>query len=182
MLIRFAIHVAVAFSTVVLLAQAPSLRPSTNPDTPGLQASSAAISSNAIETPHLSVKTSVGDHAAAPGARIPLFVDVAPKPKMHVYSPGQKDYISIALTLEPNPAFKAHAAVYPAAEKFFFEPLKETQLVYSKPFRIVQDVTLASGKRPDGPLTIKGKLRYQACDDQVCYLPKDLALEWTLVN
>ena len=33
-----------------------------------------------------------------------------------------------------------------------------------------------------GPLTIKGKLRYQACDDRVCYLPKDLALEWTFVN
>jgi hypothetical protein len=178
--IRLVLCVAAALSTVVLLAQAPSRQPATNPDKPGLQASSAPISLNAIETPHLSVKTSVGDRAAAPGARISLFVDVSPKPKMHVYSPGQKDYISNALTLESNPAFKAHAAVYPAAEKFFFEPLKETQLVYSKPFRIVQDVTLGSGKRQDGPLTIKGKLRYQACDDQVCYLPKDLALEWSV--
>jgi cytochrome c biogenesis DsbD-like protein len=179
--IRLTLCVAAALSTVALLAQAPSQQPSTDLDKPGLQASSAAAPSDPIETPHLSVKTSAGDRAAAPGARISLFVDVSPKPKMHVYSPGQKDYISIALTLEPNAAFKAHAAVYPAAEKFFFEPLKETQLVYSKPFRIVQDVTLASGKRQDGALTIKGKLRYQACDDQVCYLPKDLVLTW-IVN
>ena len=31
---------------------------------------------------------------------------------------------------------------YPKAEKFFFEPLKETQLVYSKPFRITQPIVV----------------------------------------
>ena len=131
-----------------------------------------------IETPHLSVTTSVG-RAASAGARISLFVDVVPKPRMHVYSPEQKDYITIALTLAPDAAFKPHSVVYPKPEKFFFEPLQETQLVYSKPFRIVQDVTMASGTRP---LTIKGTLRYQACDDKVCFLPKDLALAWTILN
>jgi hypothetical protein len=162
----------VAFSIAVVFAQTPS-------QTPMEKAAQQGSAADRIETPHLSVKTSVGDRAAAPGAHISLFVDVVPKPKMHVYSPEQKDYISIALTLEPDPAFKPHPAVYPKAEKFFFEPLKETQLVYSKPFRIVQDVTIAPGAR-QAPLSIKGTLRYQACDDQVCYLPKDLTLKWVV--
>jgi len=161
---RLALLLPVAFSVSMVFAQNPS-------QTPG-------EASDKIETPHLTVTTSVGP--AAQGMRRSLFVDVTPKPKMHVYSPEQKDYIAIALTLAPNPAVKPQPAVYPKPEKFFFEPLQETQLVYSKPFRIVQEVAL--GKRPDGPFTLKGTLRYQACDDKVCYLPKELTLTWTVVN
>jgi len=154
-----------------------------------LQIPDRATSSTAdkTETPHLTVTTSVSDRQVAPGTRFSLYVDVTPKPKMHVYSPEQKDYISIALTLEPDAAFKSHAAVYPKAEKFFFEPLQETQLVYSKPFRVVQDVTVAltpalrqRAAAAGATLTLKGSLRYQACDDKVCYLPKDLPLTWTV--
>jgi hypothetical protein len=158
--------------SVAMFAQTPS-------QSAALRQSSAATK---IETPHLTVTTSIGNSASTPAGRMSLFVDVTPKPRMHVYSPEQKQYIPIALTLETNPAFKSHTPVYPPAEKFFFEPLQETQLVYSKPFRIVQEITLASGKHPDTPLTIKGRLRYQACDDKVCYLPKDLTLEWSVAN
>jgi hypothetical protein len=106
---------------------------------------------------------------------------------MHVYAPEQKDYISISLALEPDESFTARAPVFPKAEKYFFEPLKETQLVFSKPFRIVQDVTLAltpafrERARTEGAtLTIKGTLRYQACDDRVCYLPQNVPVSWTI--
>jgi hypothetical protein len=77
--------------------------------------------------------------------------------------------------------------VFPKPEKYFFAPLKETQLVYSKPFRIVQNVTLAAatalreaGHTPASAVTITGKLRYQACDDTICYFPKDLPVSWTV--
>jgi hypothetical protein len=29
-------------------------------------------------------------------------------------------------------------------------------------------------------ITIRGALEYQACDDQVCFLPKSVPLEWTV--
>ncbi len=32
----------------------------------------------------------------------------------------------------------------------------------------------------NGELKITGKLRYQACDDKICYLPETVPLEWTL--
>ena len=106
---------------------------------------------------------------------------------MHVYAPEQKELIPISLSLEPDASFKAHRPTFPKAEKYFFEPLKETQLVYSKPFRIVQDVTIAAtqatrvlARKNGAALTISGTLRYQACDDQVCYMPQSLPVSWTI--
>jgi DsbC/DsbD-like thiol-disulfide interchange protein len=140
-----------------------------------------------IETPHLTATLSAGSAAVSAGGRVSLFVDVTPKPKMHVYSPQQKELIPISITIEPAPAFRAGAPVFPAPEKYFFAPLKETQLVYSKPFRIVQPLTLASaaalrsaGYAPGSTIAIAGKIRYQACDDAICYLPKEVPVSWTL--
>jgi DsbC/DsbD-like thiol-disulfide interchange protein len=123
------------------------------------------------------VTTSSAGRAAA-GATLSLSIDIAPKPKMHVYAPGEKDGIPVTLTIEPNPAIKVGAPVFPPPQKYYFEPLKLTQLVYSKPFTIVQPVTLAAASSGDRELTIEGSLRYQACDDRVCYLPKRVPLSW----
>ena len=138
-----------------------------------------------VETPHLAITVVPVTSAVAPGARLELVLDVAPKPRMHVYSPQQKDYIPIALTLQPAAAFSIQPAVYPKPEKYVFAPLKETQLVYSKPFRITQPVTIArapalraAGLLPGTALTISGKLRYQACDDAICYMPKEVPVSW----
>jgi hypothetical protein len=146
----------------------------------------AAGETQRLETPHLAVTARSSDSAAAPGTRLSLVIDIAPKPRMHVYAPEQKELIPISLTLDPSDAIKVHPPEYPKSEKYFFAPLAETQFVYSKPFRIVQDVTIAltpalreraaSGER----ITIGGRLRYQACDDKVCYMPQELRLSWTI--
>ena len=67
-------------------------------------------------------------------------------------------------------------AARPKAEQFYFEPLKETQRVYSKPFRITLPITLVQNAAL--PLTIKGTVKYQACDDAICYLPQTIAVSW----
>ena len=137
------------------------------------------------ETPHLTLTTAVAGEAVAPGTRVSLLVDITPKPKMHVYAPQQKDYIPISITLDTNPALTAQRSVFPKPEKLFFAPLKETQLVYSKPFRIVLNVLLAPALRTardvsGGELKATGRIRYQACDDAICYLPKDVPVSWTI--
>ena len=96
---------------------------------------------------------------------------------MHVYAPDQTDYIPIELKIETTPSFRTHAIQYPAAEQFFFAPLKETQRVYSKPFRITLPITLAQSAAV-GPLAIKGTVKYQACDDAICYLPQTINVTW----
>ena len=129
------------------------------------------------ETKHLTLTTSAPPGAVAPGTRVPLVIDVTPKPEMHVYAPEQKELIPISLTLEANRAVKAHAAKFPKPETF--KPLDEEQLVYTKPFRIVQDVTVAA--KASGTITIKGALKYQACDNAICYAPVTVPVSWTVV-
>jgi DsbC/DsbD-like thiol-disulfide interchange protein len=133
------------------------------------------LTAGPVETMHLKVTTSISDKPARAGHSL-LFVDVEPKPTMHVYAPGQDGFIVVTLTLDKDAGFIAATPKFPTPEKLLFEPLKETQLVYSKPFRIVQDITRVK----KGPLTVKGTLRYQACDDKVCFRPTNVPVEWTL--
>jgi hypothetical protein len=150
------------------------------------QSSSATAAVASAETRHLVLRTGASDRSAAPGTRISLRLDIEPKPRMHVYSPEQRDLIPISVTLDPSDAIKVHPPKFPKSEKYFFAPLKETQLVYSNRFRILQDVTITltpavrdrAAKREN--LTITGKLRYQACDDKMCYLPQEIPVTWTI--
>jgi DsbC/DsbD-like thiol-disulfide interchange protein len=133
------------------------------------------LPSSVQDTKHLTLKAST---AAVAGKRVTLAVDVTPKPKMHVYAPGQAGYIGVTLTLDANPAVSAAKPKYPAAEKIYLPALKETQLVYAKPFRIAQEVTLRS--TASSSVTITGTLRYQACDDAICYVPTTVPVAWTV--
>ena len=137
-------------------------------------------------TKHLTVATSAPADAVAPGARVSLVVEITPKPNIHVYAPGQKDFIPVSLTLAATDGVRAEAAQFPVAEKLDVKDLGETHLVYSRPFKIVQDVTIASrtpvnraGAR-GASLTVKGTLKYQACDTTICYAPVSVPVTWTI--
>ena len=132
-----------------------------------------------VDTPHLTVTMSASAERVAPGSHVSLFVEVAPKAKMHVYAPEQKAYLPVSLRLEPSPGITARVPVFPRGESFFFAPTKETQIVYSQPFRVELPVDIARG-RPAGPLKLTGTLQYQACDDRVCYVPRKISIAWQL--
>ena len=137
----------------------------------------AAVAPAPIETAHLTAAVSAG---AAKAGKAPLHVDVRPRENMHVYAPGQPGYIAVTLTLDAGaPAAAVGKATFPAGEKYFMAALNETQIVYSRPFRITQDVRVKDGA-PAGPVTITGTLRYQACDDKICYRPVTVPLTWTV--
>jgi DsbC/DsbD-like thiol-disulfide interchange protein len=127
---------------------------------------------------------SASDSVAAVGHRVTLSIRVTPGPKMHVYAPGQKGYIPIALTLTPDAAFSIHPLRFPASTTYHYKPLNETVQVYSAPFTLTQDVTIAltpdtRARATRGEvLTVRGELEYQACDDSVCYRPETIPVEW----
>jgi hypothetical protein len=76
--------------------------------------------------------------------------------------------------------------VYPPSEIFHFKELNERVETYSKPFRLVQDVTILATqdvqKQLAGMSSIKvsGQLEYQACDDKVCYAPTRVPVSFDL--
>ncbi len=79
-----------------------------------------------------------------------------------------------------------HAATYPAAKMLRLEAIGETAPVFEGAFRLLRDVTVARDAtvRPlldaDGKFTMEGALKYQACDDKVCYPPETVPVRWTL--
>jgi DsbC/DsbD-like thiol-disulfide interchange protein len=168
-----------------ILANSPAaIADSGNAGSPQALSSTRPTSARA-ETRHLTLTTSASAREVPQGGRVTLFVDIAPKPKMHVYSPEQKDVIPIALRIEATDGVRSGATTFPKPEKYFFAPLKETQLVYSRPFRLAHEITLdaANGHQAgssDLPIAISGTVRYQACDDAICYLPQTVPVSWQL--
>ena len=133
----------------------------------------------------MKLRLGASDTVAAPGHRITLTLDVIPGPKIHVYAPGQSGYISIALTMNDSPDWKAVAPIFPRATPFV-DPVGERVQVFDKPFRVHQSVTLtltpSMRQRATAreALVVAGSFEYQACDNKVCYRPETIPVQWTL--
>jgi DsbC/DsbD-like thiol-disulfide interchange protein len=120
---------------------------------------------------HLTVAAHVGAVVVSPGATVSLLADITPNPGIHVYAPGSKGYVPIALTIATKKDITPGKIVYPQSETLFFAPLSETVLVYQKPFRLTRPVTLAKSVKPGTTVIITGSVDYQACDDKICLFP-----------
>jgi hypothetical protein len=138
----------------------------------------------AVATPHITMTTSASGApgaAVTPGASVKLFVDVIPDAKIHVYAPGAKDYLPVALEFSAlPPELRAGKLNYPPSKDWYFEPLKEHVPVYQAPFRLTQDITIRSTAKSGQTLTVQGVFKYQACDDTTCYNPVNAPVSWTI--
>jgi hypothetical protein len=137
------------------------------------------------DTMHLTVNTAISTAEVAPGRKLSLSFDITPKRGMHVYAPGKHDYQIIAVKLDPQPWLKVAPTTYPPSEIYYFKELDEKVETYSKPFTLVQDVTVlntAAAKKAlsASPIKLSGRLEYQACDDKVCYAPTKVPVSFAL--
>lgn len=130
------------------------------------------------ETKHLTVSCAASADVLRPGQRIALTLDIDMKANMHVYAPGVQGYIPIEWSIKQSPSYTAHAVDFPKSKILRLEAIDETVPVFDQHFRLVRDVTI--GKVKPGPLVIEGSLKYQACDDRLCYVPQAVPLKWTL--
>jgi len=142
-----------------------------------LAAISAAAQTTA-ETKHLRVTASASAGHVKPGQRISLTLDIELKQDMHVYAPSVEGYIPISWTMAPSDAIIASKVVTPPSKMMRLPAIDETLPVYGGRFKLVRDITIAGNAK--GEVTAAGTLRYQACDDRMCYLPKTVPLTWTL--
>jgi DsbC/DsbD-like thiol-disulfide interchange protein len=110
--------------------------------------------------------------------RVVVSVNVTPAPGIHVYAPGNKDYVPVEVSLVPQPGVTPGKAEYPPSQPLVFGELDEVVQVYAKPFRIRVPIALQAG--PTRPRAVRATLRYQACTDRVCYPPATLPIEVAL--
>ena len=146
----------------------------------------AGTRETSVQAKYLQMKYYATTDLARPDLRLTLVADFVLPPKMHVYTPEVKGYIPVRLTLEDSPYYTAEAAEYPKGNLLMLPAINEIVPVYENQFRITQDVVLAASGvmepllNGDKTVKIRGSLRYQACDDKICYLPETLPMEWTL--
>jgi DsbC/DsbD-like thiol-disulfide interchange protein len=128
---------------------------------------------------HLTLATTASASSAASGGEISLFVDVTPNPGIHVYAPGAKDFLPIALKIDATKGVAIGALTYPKSQTLDLEGLKIP--VYDKPFRLAQRVTLDRSLKKGETVTLTGTVNYQACDDKVCFIPAKVPVRWTIL-
>ncbi|MEZ5285063.1 MAG: cytochrome c biogenesis protein CcdA [Vicinamibacterales bacterium] len=101
-------------------------------------------------------------------------------PRYHVQSnkPRDPSLIATELTVEPPAGVEVEEVVFPDATDFAQEGLDEPLLVFDREFVIGVRLKVDASVAP-GPVTIPARLRYQACDDKMCYAPSNAQAEWT---
>jgi DsbC/DsbD-like thiol-disulfide interchange protein len=114
----------------------------------------------------------------AVAGKVTLFLDVTPKPGIHVYAPGSKDYIPISVKIDPVAGIKPGKLTYPKSEMMTFG--EEKVPVFQKPFRLTQDIVLDKSAATGGTVSVAGTVHLQACDDRVCFPPENVPVKWTV--
>jgi len=127
---------------------------------------------------HATIVASPTEVSGKAGTKLVLFVDVTPKPGMHVYAPGNADYIPITVKLNPATEIKPGKIAYPKSEVMTLADEKVS--VFQKPFRLTQDVTLEKSAKIGSTIAVAGTVQYQACDDRVCYPPESAPVTWAV--
>jgi DsbC/DsbD-like thiol-disulfide interchange protein len=127
---------------------------------------------------HLTIVATANVATAGRGSKVSLFLDITPKPGIHVYAPGAKEYLPIAVTIDPQPGVTFGTMKFPKAETMEFDG--DQVPVYQKPFRLVEEVSLGAALKTATTLTLSGTVKYQACDDRVCFIPASVPVSWTL--
>jgi DsbC/DsbD-like thiol-disulfide interchange protein len=130
----------------------------------------------------LSVTMSADAAAIVPGRPTTVRLAMVPAAGIHVYAPGNADYIPVSVTLRLPADVQTQPAVYPPGEDYVFGELKEIVKVYSRPFEVRQRITVtrAAARAAGTAITIDGSVRYQACTDKVCFPPATAPVSLTL--
>ena len=125
-------------------------------------------------TPLVESETRAGGTArAALQVRLP--------PQLHVQSNAPRDpsLIPTELTFSPPAGVRATEIVFPKATDFEQVGLPQPLAVFEHEFAIGVQFDVAEGTTP-ATIDVPGRLRYQACDDKVCFPPQTADVRWAL--
>jgi thioredoxin:protein disulfide reductase len=125
--------------------------------------------------------TPLVESEAAPGSPVRAALQVRIPERFHVQSDAPRDptLIPTVLTVDAPEGVTVGEIVFPPASEFNQIGQAEPLLVFENEFTIGARFDV-SATTPIGRLEIPGRLRYQACDDRLCYAPATADVLWTL--
>lgn len=139
-----------------------------------------------VAAKHLSLSVAATVPNPHMGQHLALILDVVVPPGVHVYAPGVKGYMAIDWQTPATAAFDVGPVRYPPSKLMRLEAIKETVPVYIDRFRLVRTIALRNEKDiaplldSAGSLTVAGTFRYQACDEEKCFIPQTVPLKISL--
>jgi thioredoxin:protein disulfide reductase len=115
------------------------------------------------------------------GSSTRVALTVALPEGLHVQSDQPRDpsLIPTVLTIEPPAGIRVTQLVFPHPTDFKQEGQAQPLAVFDREFVVGAELEIAGGV-PAGDLVIPARLRYQACNDKVCFRPVTATTAWTL--
>jgi cytochrome c biogenesis protein CcdA len=117
--------------------------------------------------------------AAGGSARVALKVVLPEKLHANSNKPRDPSLIPTVVTITPPDGVTVEEIVYPEAEDLNQTGADQPLSVFEREFVIGVVLKIAPAAAP-GELTVPARLRYQACDESICYIPATAQVEWTL--
>src|SRR5688500_3995436 len=144
-----------------------------------LAAAAAPVSGQA--RPEATIKPFVEADGVRAGAPIRVALTVTLPEGLHVQSDKPRDpsLIPTVLTIDAPAGVKVTQLVFPHATDFAQEGQAEPLAVFEHEFVVGAELELDRSV-PAGEVTIPARLRYQACNDKVCFRPTTATTGWTV--
>lgn len=145
-------------------------------------ASAAGVAHAQSQRPRAEVTPIVASAQAKPGAPLWLSLHVRLPKDVHVQAnkPRDPSLIATVLTVTLRTGVTVEEIGYPPPTELAQKDRRDTLAVLGPEFTIDVRLALAAGV-PSGDLTIPAVLRYQACNDSVCFPPARATTEWTVL-
>lgn len=134
-----------------------------------------------LQRPRAEVTPVVATPEIIPGSTVVLSLKVRLPKDVHVQSDKPRDpsLIATTLTIEAPAAVTVDTISYPAATELAQRGRQEKLLVFGPEFEIEARLMVAESAAP-GERVVPARLRYQACNETMCFPPARAEAKWTL--
>lgn len=134
-----------------------------------------------IRRPRPEIRALIESDGARKSEPLRVALVVALPEGLHVQSDRPRDpaLIPTVLTIDPPPGVVVEETVYPPAIDFQLAGQDEPLAVFEREFALGVRLNIADSV-PAGELVIPARLKYQACDDKLCYPPATAETEWRI--
>jgi thiol:disulfide interchange protein DsbD len=134
-----------------------------------------------ISRPKADVAPVVESDAVAGGAPVRLALQVSLPEGLHTQSnkPRDENLIPTVLTIDAPAGITVNEIVFPPSTDLKQAGQDQPLAVFEREFAIGVRLSIAGSVAP-GTITVPAKLRYQACDANLCFAPSTADASWTL--
>ena len=141
----------------------------------------ASAASAQLTRPRAQVTPLVETERAAPGSTVRVALQVALPEGLHTQSNKPRDPLLIPteITIDVPSGVTVDEIVWPPSTDFVSAGQDKPLAVFEHEFAIGIPLKVAASASP-GDISVPVKLRYQACDANICYAPTTAQSQWTI--